>query len=181
MEDLKGGGIYRGSDKSWPGKKGAGKARRWRKSQIHFSWEQLISQERRGSRGRRGRGSTGGGGPSHNSKTFSDKLVATSQALFFILGFRRSWLVAWSASFQCRLWEEHRWTRSRLQITQRTDCSMWLSLATTMTVVFCKQGMYGISPSLHSSNITYNCGDLLTHTHTGLTNADHIYLSLSFI
>lgn len=36
-------------------------------------------------------------------QNFLQPPTATSQALFFRFGFRRSWRVAWSASFRCRL------------------------------------------------------------------------------
>lgn len=36
-------------------------------------------------------------------QNFLWQLMAASQALFFCFRFRKSWLVAWSTSFQCRL------------------------------------------------------------------------------
>lgn len=51
-------------------------------------------------------------------QNFLQHLVATSQALFFRFRLRKSWLVAWSTSFRCRLCpEEGAQMRSSLQIT----------------------------------------------------------------
>ena len=49
-------------------------------------------------------------------QNFLQQPMATSQALFFWFGFRKSWRVAWSTSFRCRLWREEDEEKVRITI-----------------------------------------------------------------
>ena len=53
---------------------------------------------------------------SSRQQNFLQPPMATSQALFFRFGFRKSWRVAWSTSFRCRLWREEDEEKVRITI-----------------------------------------------------------------
>lgn len=67
-------------------------------------------------------------------QNFLQPPTATSQALFFRFGFRRSWRVAWSASFRCRLWQEEDEEKVRIAIITASLLQCVNETVTTNTV-----------------------------------------------
>lgn len=67
-------------------------------------------------------------------QNFLQPPTATSQALFFRFGFRRSWRVAWSASFRCRLWREEDEEKVRIAIITASLLQCVNETVTTNTV-----------------------------------------------
>lgn len=67
-------------------------------------------------------------------QNFLQPPTATSQALFFRFGFRRSWRVAWSASFRCRLWREEDEEKVRIAIITASLLQCVIETVTTNTV-----------------------------------------------
>lgn len=123
-------------------KEGEGKGReKGGKGWCIFSWEHVISQGR--GRGEDKRGGQAGQREERRAffffffsrqQNFLQPPTATSQALFFRFGFRRSWRVAWSASFRCRLWREEDEEKVRIAIITASLLQCVIETVTTNTV-----------------------------------------------
>lgn len=136
------GNIYRQPENSDQEKRGEGNGReKGGKGWCIFSWEHVISQGR--GRGEDKRGGQAGQREERRAffffffsrqQNFLQPPTATSQALFFRFGFRRSWRVAWSASFRCRLWREEDEEKVRIAIITASLLQCVIETVTTNTV-----------------------------------------------
>lgn len=136
------GNIYRQPENSDQEKRGEGNGReKGGKGWCIFSWEHVISQGR--GRGEDKRGGQAGQREERRAffffffsrqQNFLQPPTATSQALFFRFGFRRSWRVAWSASFRCRLWQEEDEEKVRIAIITASLLQCVIETVTTNTV-----------------------------------------------
>lgn len=136
------GNIYRQPENSDQEKRGEGNGReKGGKGWCIFSWEHVISQGR--GRGEDKRGGQAGQREERRAffffffsrqQNFLQPPTATSQALFFRFGFRRSWRVAWSASFRCRLWQEEDEEKVRIAIITASLLQCVNETVTTNTV-----------------------------------------------
>lgn len=136
------GNIYRQPENSDQEKRGGRKGeRKGRKGLMHFLLRTChISGTREGG------GEEGGGQAGQREErqafffffsrqqNFLQPPTATSQALFFRFGFRRSWRVAWSASFRCRLWQEEDEEKVRIAIITASLLQCVNETVTTNTV-----------------------------------------------
>lgn len=136
------GNIYRQPENSDQEKRGGRKGeRKGRKGLMHFLLRTChISGTREGG------GEEGGGQAGQREErqafffffsrqqNFLQPPTATSQALFFRFGFRRSWRVAWSASFRCRLWREEDEEKVRIAIITASLLQCVIETVTTNTV-----------------------------------------------
>lgn len=64
-------------------------------------------------------------------QNFLQHLMATSQALFFKFGLRKSWLVAWSTSFRCTLCSEGE--QRKQQVTNHRPTNLLLKCSMVVT------------------------------------------------
>lgn len=136
------GNIYRQPENSDQEKRGGRKGeRKGRKGLMHFLLRTChISGTREGG------GEEGGGQAGQREErqafffffsrqqNFLQPPTATSQELFFRFGFRRSWRVAWSASFRCRLWREEDEEKVRIAIITASLLQCVNETVTTNTV-----------------------------------------------
>lgn len=136
------GNIYRQPENSDQEKRGGRKGeRKGRKGLMHFLLRTChISGTREGG------GEEGGGQAGQREErqafffffsrqqNFLQPPTATSQELFFRFGFRRSWRVAWSASFRCRLWQEEDEEKVRIAIITASLLQCVNETVTTNTV-----------------------------------------------
>lgn len=137
------GNIYRQPENSDQEKRGEGNGReKGGKGWCIFSWEHVISQGRGRGEEKKGGGQAGQREERRaffffffsRQQNFLQPPTATSQALFFRFGFRRSWRVAWSASFRCRLWQEEDEEKVRIAIITASLLQCVNETVTTNTV-----------------------------------------------
>lgn len=136
------GNIYRQPENSDQEKRGEGNGReKGGKGWCIFSWEHVISQGRGRGEEKKGGGQAGQREERQafffffsRQQNFLQPPTATSQALFFRFGFRRSWRVAWSASFRCRLWREEDEEKVRIAIITASLLQCVNETVTTNTV-----------------------------------------------
>lgn len=136
------GNIYRQPENSDQEKRGEGNGReKGGKGWCIFSWEHVISQGRGRGEEKKGGGQAGQREERQafffffsRQQNFLQPPTATSQALFFRFGFRRSWRVAWSASFRCRLWQEEDEEKVRIAIITASLLQCVNETVTTNTV-----------------------------------------------